>query len=392
MSIANQASTDLRGRMFSLIETLACVRELTAIDLRPNTVVAVLESALASLVRHHDVARCAIYLRDDDESLRFAAACDWGQLAAGSADCDAGEEARLSFAQPLIAEAARDSIGVRAADCASDSRLTEAVPGDLLCVPIQRHDKLLGVLVVYQPFPHTLDSSAEPALQIITRVLGTLIACSRLIREMDETVTQRTHQLESTLREAERLKGRYEKLSHFDELTGLPNRRYFFPQAESAVARSIRYQQPLSVMLMDIDKFKLVNDRYGHAVGDEVLRDIAHALHAQMREGDLIARFGGEEFVLVLPSTTLEGALPFARRIIARAAELSWPVEGGTLTTSLSLGLTTLAGRTGPDTRTLLEVLLKESDQAMYYSKRHGRNRLCSYADLAPEHRALKHP
>jgi len=382
----NEASNALRGRMFSLLETLACVRELTAIDLRSNSIIAVLEAALASLLRHHDYARCAIYLHDGERP-RFAAACDWEQLAAGEVDESSSDVARLTFAEPLIVEAARQHASVRAPDCARDARIVEPTRGDLSCLRIEMHDQVLGVLVVYQPTPHSLDPSHEPALRIVVQVLGNLITSSRLIRRMDETVTERTHQLETTLREAQRLKGRYEQLSHFDELTGLPNRRYFFPQAESAVARSTRYGQSLSVMLMDIDRFKLVNDRYGHAIGDDVLRDVAHTLREQVREGDLIARFGGEEFVLVLPSTTLEGALPFARRILIRVADLSWPVDKESLSTSLSLGLTTLGERTGPDTRTLLETLLREADLAMYYSKRHGRNRLCSYPDLAPEDR-----
>src|SRR5581483_10323874 len=128
--------------------------------------------------------------------------------------------------------------------------------------------------------------------------------------------------------------------------------------------------QPLSVAMADVDRFKLINDHYGHAIGDEVLKHVAHVLAAAVRVGDAVIRFGGEEFLLVLPKVDLQTAWNIAER--ARAAvESSGVVAGGVaIRATISIGV---AERRGNESR---DELIKRADQALYVAKDAGRNRI----------------
>jgi diguanylate cyclase (GGDEF)-like protein len=151
-----------------------------------------------------------------------------------------------------------------------------------------------------------------------------------------------------------------------DPLTGLGNRRAFDASLAHELARVQRSGSPLSLIMCDIDHFKKVNDSLGHETGDLVLKELAEIIKINCRELDVPARFGGEEFVILLPDTTLEGAALAAERL--RAAVETHPFPGaGHLT--VSLGVAQASGNS--------ENLVKESDQAMYAAKQSGRNRVC---------------
>src|SRR6185503_13679386 len=162
-----------------------------------------------------------------------------------------------------------------------------------------------------------------------------------------------------------------------DALTELPNRRYAMKRLEKEWATSSRSHQPLSVILLDIDHFKNVNDTYGHDVGDEVLRSTARAVHRVLRTSDTCTRMGGEEFLVICPGTPLDGALQLAERIRAEveANQVQLPVfTQGHVTISLGVGCNTAAGSDS------IDVLLKTADEGVYHAKRLGRNRVA----LAP--------
>ncbi|MCK7583679.1 MAG: GGDEF domain-containing protein [Chromatiales bacterium] len=134
---------------------------------------------------------------------------------------------------------------------------------------------------------------------------------------------------------------------------------------------SQRHGLPLSVLLLDIDKFKRINDSYGHAVGDIVLRTLATTIGDCVRTTDVPARFGGEEFVVILPGTDIAGAELLANRIRAAVDALRCDVQGaaGMLQFTVSIGVATLAGETG-------QRLVERADEAMYAAKRAGGNRV----------------
>ena len=167
------------------------------------------------------------------------------------------------------------------------------------------------------------------------------------------------------------------ELAVTDPLTGLHNRRYMFGQLEALAQRANKGGAPVAALLLDIDHFKKINDSFGHDVGDEVLREFAVRLASNVRAIDLTCRYGGEEFVAIMPDTTVEDAGRIAERIrryiggspfrVAQGAEL--------LTVTISIGVAVLIGDN--DTP---EALLKRADEALYEAKAAGRNRVIARA------------
>jgi diguanylate cyclase (GGDEF)-like protein len=173
--------------------------------------------------------------------------------------------------------------------------------------------------------------------------------------------------LEKQQLELVRAAAQLEALAVHDALTGVKNRRAFDEQLESEWQRARRYNTPLSLLLLDVDKFKPFNDTYGHPAGDEVLKSVARVLSDSIRNIDFLARYGGEEFVLLLPSTDAEGAVIVADRLRERIASQHWPLRAVTA----SFGAATLSrSMTSPSD------LLKTADEALYASKESGRNRV----------------
>jgi diguanylate cyclase (GGDEF)-like protein len=150
---------------------------------------------------------------------------------------------------------------------------------------------------------------------------------------------------------------------------------------EEEVARVKRFEQPLSVLMMDVDHFKSVNDTYGHAMGDEVLRNMGALLKTSIRTTDLAARYGGEEFTVLLPNTDLEGAVQVADALRTKFEASSHTLAGQTLQKTMSLGAACL----GPTQDRAAEELLKAADEALYRAKHGGRNRVEREEGAAPE-------
>jgi diguanylate cyclase (GGDEF)-like protein len=168
----------------------------------------------------------------------------------------------------------------------------------------------------------------------------------------------------------QRLQVQYElirQMAFTDMLTGLPNRRMGYQSLQRQIALARRGQRPLSVCLWDIDHFKQINDTHGHTVGDEVLRSLSQRLRGHLRESDLLARWGGEEFLLMLPDTELPAALQVAERL--RMAIASFPLTDNVPVTA-SFGLSSYDGSES------LEQLLHRADDALYSAKSAGRDRV----------------
>ena len=162
-----------------------------------------------------------------------------------------------------------------------------------------------------------------------------------------------------------------------DALTGLHNRRYMAGQLQALMSRAGHGGDPVAVLVLDIDHFKLVNDGFGHDAGDEVLREFAVRLATNVRAIDLPCRLGGEEFVVVMPGASLEDAVQVADRIRRDVGAQPFPIMGGTeaLTVTVSVGV---AASTGPaDTP---DALLKRADEGVYEAKARGRNQVIARA------------
>ena len=167
------------------------------------------------------------------------------------------------------------------------------------------------------------------------------------------------------------------ELAVTDPLTGLYNRRYMESHADALVERAAARGKPLSVLIIDIDHFKAVNDTYGHDAGDDVLREFSDRLRSCIRGIDLACRHGGEEFVVVMPDTDLGVANKVAERIRRRVAAEPFPIERGSRSVEVTISVG-LAGRIGPQDKAAL--IMKRADAALYLAKRDGRNRVVSDA------------
>ncbi len=180
----------------------------------------------------------------------------------------------------------------------------------------------------------------------------------------------------------QRLRGAHEKmhvLAMHDELTGLWNRRAIYNHAASELERATREQLPLSAILLDIDHFKLVNDSYGHLVGDQALKMVANTLNKHVRQYDRVGRWGGEEFVVILPTTTLEEAVEVAERLRISVAGAKLPLKASEdefLQVQISLGVACVEGDEG----ITLDTLVDRADEMLYQAKEKGRNQVCAYS------------
>jgi two-component system, cell cycle response regulator len=206
-------------------------------------------------------------------------------------------------------------------------------------------DAALGAL---EHGAHDLLRDDATAGELVARVRA-----AHRAQEMQAQLLSREHDLEA--------------MAYYDELTGVANRRFAIRQLHALLSRARRHGQELSVVLLDADRFKSVNDRHGHGAGDDVLRGLAQRLRARVREEDVVARFGGEEFLVILPDTGAEGAATAAEDL--RAAVAGEPFDAG----PIALPLTVSAGWAtwrGED----LERLIAAADRGLYAAKEAGRD------------------
>lgn len=181
------------------------------------------------------------------------------------------------------------------------------------------------------------------------------------------------HKLARTIRELEMSRRALAEQATTDPLTRLKNRRAFFQEGRQGFALSQRSHNSLSVMELDIDHFKRVNDTYGHQAGDKVLIGIAQLLTRMSRSVDTVARMGGEEFAIILPETDRGGAAVLAERIRAAAADMPFHASGHPISLTISIGVAT----SGNDDADSITALLGIADRRLYGAKKRGRNRVC---------------
>lgn len=202
------------------------------------------------------------------------------------------------------------------------------------------------------------------ALDFITKPFAAAVVRARVGNYM--ALAQAQRRLKEANAELKRLSAR-------DELTGISNRRHFQEMAEMDLSRADRSQQPVSVLLLDLDHFKRINDAYGHAAGDAVLCAVAGAWRHELRCHDVLARIGGEEFAVLLPDCSAPQAELLARRLVAATRKLR-PLKGTAedVAVTVSIGVATRLANSPTD----LSGLLMAADTALYAAKREGRDRL----------------
>ena len=196
------------------------------------------------------------------------------------------------------------------------------------------------------------------------------------LNDLYQQLEKRQEELEKRQEELAKLNENLETQATVDGLTGLKNHRKFQEELTAQYHQSVRYHQPLSVIMLDVDYFKRYNDTYGHPAGDVVLKKIAQVLQTSARRTDSVARYGGKEFVIILPHTDHQGAQIIAERFREAVEHTAWPQRAVTI----SVGVATLSLTTESD-----QQLITEADQALYRSKRWGRNRVTHFTDCADD-------
>ena len=182
-------------------------------------------------------------------------------------------------------------------------------------------------------------------------------------------------ELEARDKELSELNDKLRQISLTDGLTQIENRRSLEERLHDMWSHSVRLHEPIALVMCDIDKFKAVNDNYGHQAGDSVLKEFAQLLKSEAREIDRVGRYGGEEFLLILPGTVLDAAVTFAERLREKVERHTFTYPGGTLCRTMSCGV---AGSPHPLVKDQ-EALLKASDDALYVAKETGRNRVIRF-------------
>lgn len=221
-----------------------------------------------------------------------------------------------------------------------------------------------------------------PTLNALTITLRTtahaMESCTlyAMLREhaqnLEWTVQERTKELEATTQELKKTNEKLAALSDTDSLSGIYNRRFLMKSLKREIKRAKENMECLSLIILDIDHFKRINDTYGHQNGDIVIKTVANVCQKSMRINDILARYGGEEFVVVLPNTSLSDSLSIAERLREFIHRISFPPPMENLTVSASFGVASFP----TDTVDGINSLIRQADKALYEAKRRGRNRV----------------
>lgn len=263
----------------------------------------------------------------------------------------------------------------------------------LIAVPMAYRERVMGVLSVQSYTAGMFSQSHVNLLMTFASQAAIAIANARLFEELEHSrneleqrVSARTHDLaeqtdelhalteslRSTNREKEELLLRLQRQTLEDGLTGLYNRRYLDNRLGLEVSRAERYKRDLALVMADIDHFKVVNDRFSHMVGDDVLRVMANILRAQCRSIDIIARYGGEEFLLCFPETSRENAAAVCEKIRRQVESYEWDKLEPGLRVTISFGVAAAPPNYAVD------ALIAAADEKLYAAKHSGRNRVCA--------------
>lgn len=218
---------------------------------------------------------------------------------------------------------------------------------------------------------HLLAAFDRGAVDYVTKPFNPpeLLARVRTHLELKKT----REELKTSLYEQSRLIDELEKLATTDPLTGIWNRRHLLSKAEQELERAIRYHSPFSVLTIDLDKFKQINDLYGHAVGDEVLIKVTQNILKLLRKIDCLGRMGGEEFAVILPETTTLLAVNVAERIRCQIANLVFNISEIKLQITACIGV---AGYQSKNKHETVDAILLRADRALYQAKKQGRNQV----------------
>ena len=384
-----QETTDnigLQDIFIDLLNSLSAVRDLSELNCQTSSEKELIKNALTVLIQNQDMERCSFFLLNEHYLLVNLVGLSTTELVYESPKDY--KPLQFKIGEGVIGMAAQTGELQNCQNCREDERFTSDVqhnnsllPGSIISVPIFAGDnELIGVLNISHPEAYYFTEWHIRMLGIYKNMLGQLITNYRLFQKMEEQVSKRTIKLEQALIDLQALKEHYESVSMLDQLTGLYNRHYFYDQVELAIANTKRYGQVLCLLILDLDKFKVVNDLYGHGFGDEVLRKVSISLQQVVRESDILVRFGGEEFIVIFTNTNCKNGNIFAERIRKDIESLPWEKEGFVQTMSIGLYCLNNECCAEDDTSVItVDNLIHYADKALYQAKAQGRNKVVSF-------------
>jgi diguanylate cyclase (GGDEF)-like protein len=217
----------------------------------------------------------------------------------------------------------------------------------LLILPLLVREDPVGTLALAARRPEAFGATVRPTLQVLSNQLAVALANAESVRRLEQLATT-------------------------DGLTGCLNKRAFLDELAKRLKVAERFGKRLSLIVTDIDHFKRVNDTYGHAVGDHVIRGLGEILRALKRETDVVARFGGEEFCILCEETDARGALLLAERVREELKARAFESDQGAVRVTCSLGVAEFPDDARSDTQ-----LFELADKALYHAKQSGRDRVC---------------
>lgn len=260
-----------------------------------------------------------------------------------------------------------------------DELLNLPAPYSLLAIPLTFRERKIGVLEVLNKRQGQFDEADVEVLVALAAQATITIEIAHLYRQAQEEIAERIKVEEELRRHQDHLEelvkertAEVHRLAITDSLTGLFNRGHLMLLGNKAMQQAQRYHKPFSAMFLDIDHFKQINDKYSHAVGDEALRKLADILLQKSRSADIAGRYGGEEFVVLMPDTKLKSASELAERLLTQIRGVRVDTTQGQIGITASIGVVEM-NQTHPQT---LDSLVDKADQAHYAAKHAGRDQV----------------
>ncbi len=377
-----QAAVDLKDRLVDTLGSLSSLSALINLAVRNHSDTGLLRGALKILMQNQTMQHCSIFLKEDGHLVNVAG-LSWAELNTTAHGGRSPPHAqRFKLGEGLIGLAAETGEIQHCRDCSVDPRFKRAdsvsdyIPKSLISVPIFFQQETLGVLNISHRQANVFSEWDERFLSVFCNMLGQLVTSNRLFSDMEREIEHQTRELRLALERAE-------SLSILDALTGVHNRRYFISQFSTLIEHCARSEHKMALLMIDIDNFKTINDSYGHLEGDRVLRRVAAVLTHCARGADIIARFGGEEFIIALPDTDCQGASQVAKRIQRQIRALSCGQGRERRAITASIGLTCYTPSADMRIKSP-EQWIHDADSALYSAKRSGKNRISMHVADGP--------
>ena len=334
---------EMREKLRANLKTQTALVGLSQCHLKATEEQKAIQCAVRTAARVLEADFCTVALLDSESRLILRAACGPDTRRVLGMEIEQGKKSQTGYTilqgEPILVQDYSKLTKFSVPPLVSEYKISSG-----LSVPMLSRGRIIGAMLAHSRTPHHFKQDAISKLSLIANQTATTVDKIRLYKE--------TKQFAFT-----------------DELTGLFNRRHFMKLAEREVNRAVRYKHPLAFILFDLDHFKKVNDAYGHPAGDQVLITVAALTRGELREVDLLGRYGGEEFVILFPETGRKGAREVAERLRKRIAQTQMDVGKEKISITISLGISVLSSRCNN-----LTCLIKASDQALYSAKKAGRN------------------